>query len=507
MPFRLSRLFHPLKLNLSSLSKTLTKLFKTPLFVTFCSATVIIGGTYVAIQFAKGYRPALNGNLQGTGLLAANSFPNGAQVYLNGKLVTATDATLNLNPGEYAIEIKKDGFSTWKKSLKIEKELVTQTNAVLFPAVPGLTPLTYTGATNISSSPDGQKLVFYVASASAQIKNGLYILDLTDSLLSLKKGPRQISQETRAFNLAQTKIIWSPDSSQILLSFEGKNVVLDPNKMNALTELQDVSYKLPRLFSEWEEDVYKRERTSLAKFPDEIQQIATESAINVYFSPDEERVIYTATVSAILPDNILPSVPAANSQPQERTLQPGGVYIYDRKEDRNFRVGTEDLQKYITQQSQIPQETTKKAVKKKLSVAVPTAIVSSPKTTLTQYGKLSLATDLYTNKIKTLIAQPLAFQRLQGETAENSIQHFVEYYSSLYTSGIQWLPDSKHLLGLRGDTLYVKEYDGTNENTLYSGQFNETFVYPWPNGSKIILLTRFSQAIDNPTNLYAITLR
>ena len=426
-------------------------------------------------------------------------------MYLNGKLVTATDATVNLEPGEYAIEIKKDGFSTWKKSLKIEKELVTQTNAVLFPAVPGLTPLTYTGALNVSPSPDGQKLAFYVASASAQAKNGLYILDLTDSLLSLQKGSRQISQEARGFNLSQAKMVWSPDSSQILLSFEGKNVLLDPNKMNTPTELQDVSYKLPRLFSEWEEDLYKRERTRLAKFPDEIQHIATESAINVYFSPDEERVMYTATASATLPNNIFPSVPAASSQLQERTLQPGGVYVYDRKEDRNFRVGTDDLKKYSTQQSQISQETTKKAAMKKLSVAVSTVVI--PKTALTQYGKLSLATDLYSNKVQSLTTHPLAFQRLQGETAENSIQHFVEYYSGLYTTEIQWLPDSKHLLGIRGDSLYVKEYDGTNENALYSGQLNETFVYPWPNGSKIILLTRFSQAIDNPTNLYAITLR
>lgn len=498
-----SRLFVPFRL--SSLSKTLTKLFKNSLFITICSATVIIGGTYVAIQLAKGYRPTVNGNLQGTGLLAVNSFPNGAQVYLNGKLTTATDSTVNLEPGEYVIEIKKDGFSTWKKVLKIEKELVTQTNALLFPAVPGLTPLTYTGAVNVSPSPDGQKLVFYVASASAQIKNGLYVLDLTDSLLSLQKGPRQISQEARGFDLSQAKMIWSPDSSQILLSFEGKNVLLDPNKMNVPTELQDVSYKLPRLFSEWEEDLYKRERTSLAKFPDEIQHIATESAINVYFSPDQERVLYTATATATLPDTILPPVPAANSQPQERTLQPSGVYVYDRKEDRNFRVGTDDLKKYITQQSQIPPKIPIKTGKKTLGVFIP--IVSGVKTTLTQYGKLSLAADLYTNKAKSLVAQPLAFQRMQGETTENSIHHFAEYYSSLYTSGIMWLPDSKHLLGIRGDTLYAKEYDGTNENTLYGGQFNETFVYPWPNGSKIILLTRFSQAIDNPTNLYAITLR
>src|SRR3989339_1043694 len=135
-------------------------------FLTFLSACIILGGTYLVIQLAKGYRPSRQGVVKGTGLLAANSFPNGAQVFLNGKLTTATDNTLNMEPGEYEIEIKKDGYASWKKLMHIEKELVTQTNATLFPIAPSLTPLTLTGSMNISPSPDGQKIAFYVASAS-----------------------------------------------------------------------------------------------------------------------------------------------------------------------------------------------------------------------------------------------------------------------------------------------------------------------------------------------------
>lgn len=106
----------------------------------FVTIAFIGTGAFIAIKFANGYRPTKNGIIEGTGLLAANSFPSGAQVYINGKLTTATDDTKNLNPGNYTVEIQKDGYITWKKDLIIEKELVTQTNAVLFPSVVSLTP-------------------------------------------------------------------------------------------------------------------------------------------------------------------------------------------------------------------------------------------------------------------------------------------------------------------------------------------------------------------------------
>ena len=440
-------------------------------FLTFLSACIILGGTYLVIQLAKGYRPSRQGVVKGTGLLAANSFPNGAQVFLNGKLTTATDNTLNMEPGEYEIEIKKDGYASWKKLMHIEKELVTQTNATLFPIDPSLTPLTLTGSMNISPSPDGQKIAFYVASASAETKNGLYVLDLTDNMLSLQRGPRQISQETANFDFRASSLLWSPDSSQLLISYDGRNVLLDPTRLNVIAELQDITYRLGRLFSEWEEEAYARERIRLSKFPIELQQIATQSAKNIYFSPDEERLLYTATASAILPEHIIPAVPAASSQPQQRNLEIGGMYVYDRKEDRNFRVGTEK------------------------------------DNVLSPYERPALATDLFNNRPLSLEASPSAFQKLQGITSNETIQNFRLHYSSIFAGGLQWFPDSKHLLGIKNNSIVIMEYDSTNETILYAGPFSENFLYPWPNGSKIILLTNFNQALDGAANLYAVNLK
>lgn len=442
--------------------------------ITFLTAIAIFAGTLLAIQFAKGYRPGQGVFLQGTGLLAANSFPNGAQVYLDDRLTTATDNTLNLQPGEYEIEIKKDGYAHWFKKLKIENELVTQTNAVLFPSAPSLTPLTFTGASNISPSPDGQKIAFYVASASAQTKNGLYVLDLTDNMLSLQRGARQIAELTSLFDYKTTTLLWSPDSSQILASHNGRNVLLDPDRKNNVADLQDVTYQLPTLFSQWEEELYKIERTRLAKFPDRLQFIATASAKNIYFSPDGDRMLYTATASATLEEKLIPPVPSSNTQPQERAVQAGGIYVYDRKEDRNFRVGTE-------------------------------AILAKNATPIA--AKILLANDLYRDRARTLAASPSAFRMLQGQNAGETIHNFQLHYSNVYTGSLQWFPDSKHLLGIKDAAIIIKEYDNTNETTIFAGSFEENFVYAWPNGSKLIILTNFYQSPSVPMNLYAITLK
>jgi len=439
--------------------------------ITALSATVIITGTVLAIMYAKGQRPTTTG-VRETGLLNVNSFPTGAQVYINGKLTSATDDTLYLDPGEYDVEIRKDGYITWKKKLKLEKELVTQTNALLFPAAPSLSPLTVTGAQNLSPAPDGQKLVFYTASASAEAKNGLYLMDLTDTQLSLQRGSRQISSDTDRLDLSQANITWSPDSSEIIVSDETTSISLDIAKNNDFDTLSDITFQKSRIFSTWEEEMYLKERQILAKFPDEIIKMATESAANVYFSPDQEKVMYTAIKDTQLPDKITPPLLASNSQPQERSLKKGSVYIYDRKEDKNFRVS----------QMQIPDEAELPGLKKLLALDV----LGEP---------LSLE------------ASPTAFRQLQATTSAETNRNFRVYHSGLFSGDLQWYPDSKHLIRLTDKTINILQYDGTNEVTVYVGPFESRFVYPWSNGDKLLITTSFNQQSGGEKNLYAIGIK
>lgn len=448
------------------------KRLNSGLLYTVVSALIIIFGAVLAIQYAKGgYRLTDQGIAQGTGLLSVNSFPTGAEVFIDDRLVTATDDTLYLEPGQYKVEIKRDGYTTWEKLINIEEELVAQTNARLFPMAPSLTPLTFTGVTNLSPSPDGQKVLFHVASASASRKNGLYILEFSSSPLSFQNGPRQIAEDTPEFDLANARFIWSPDSSEIMMITGNRQVMLQSDRLQNLQTLQDIFPTQKQILSEWEQEMYIRERQYLEQFPPEVVAVATSSAKNVYISPDKKRLLYTATESAEIPDTIVPPLPATNTQSEERQLQAGGIYVYDREEDKNFRIGSE---------------------------ATDSAQANQPR-------KQLLATDLQSSVNAVTNASASSFTTLQASDSAQTAANFRVYHSSLYTNTFQWYPDSRHLFFVADDAIKVLEYDGTNTTTLYNGPFDPAFVYPWPDGNRLIIKTFFSMSA--PDNLYGLELR
>lgn len=329
------------------------KLTRKRFFVFLALLLFVPLGAFFVIKLAQGYRPDLSSwKLKPNGVLVATSIPNGAQLFINDKLVSATNTTVNLSPGEYEVEIKKDGFNTWKKTLLIQKELVTKTEALLFPAFPDLRPLTFTGASNPVISPDGQKVVFAVSDASAT-KNGLWVLDLSDRPLGFDREPRQIVRSAPGGrDFSQATYRWSPDSKEILITLEKRpgtggqlieeNFLLDANQLNAETSLVDVTSSLFGISRRWEEEKEIREKAKISKLPEELLEILAETTEGITFSPDETKIFYTATDSASIPENIIPSLPSPNSQPESRDLEPGKIYVYDLKEDKNFQLMAKD---------------------------------------------------------------------------------------------------------------------------------------------------------------------
>lgn len=446
------------------------------LLVTLGSATFIIVGTYIAIQFAKGYRPTTSGDLRGTGLLSVTSNPQNSQVYINGTLQDrVTDNTIGLRPGEYDVEIRLEGFTSWKKRLLVEQELVTSTNAELFRNVPSLNPLTFAGAHNLTPSPDGQKIAFAIASPSAQLKAGLYVLRLSDRTNFFSKSVQLIA-EAPGFgqDFRNANLLWSPDSSQLITSFPSANYLLNPTQTTRREQLVDATNQISFLLTAWEQEIVTRERQLLSQLPDEMVKIATESAKNLYFSPDGEKLLYTATQEITIPPELIPPLPASNNQPENRNLSVGNLYIYDLKEDKNFLV-------YQHPTELPPEDFTK-----------PQLV-----TTLTDEDQNFL-------EEATSSAQPL----LQDATSlATTITNFKTQYSSFPFTNYQWFPTSRHMLFNNNGVIQVIEYDGTNLTTLFQGNYEEDFVYPWPNGTKLIILTNVAQNPDLPPNLYAINLK
>lgn len=429
---------------------------------TFFSALVIIAGTFIAIRWAKGdFR--LDENNQSiskeTGLLLATSTPQGAQVYINGNLTSVTDDTLYLSPGEYQVTIQKDGYSPWQKTVKIEQSLVTQANAVLYPYSPSLTSITYTGVQNLSLSPDGQKLLYYVDTNSAENKNGLYVLDLSNTA----RSPQQISDNNTNFSLDQAQFIWSADSSQVLVFTPERTFLLSVNSLANLQSSPDVSLQLATLLNDWEEDLVLKEKQYLDKLEPAALQTIFSAGSNFYLSPDHQKLLYTATASATLADNLITPLPASNSHPEQRQLVPNDLFIYDGYEDKNFSLG-------------------------------PDASPSSRKAFLA---------DLTNFATKTPATMELTYS-LQADTQDQTILNFNNYYGNYQAQTWQWLPDSTHLVGIQDNKVVIINYDGSNPTVVYSGPLADQFVVPSPDSKRLFILTSFNP--DSPDNIYAIEL-
>ncbi len=315
--------------------------------VVLISLTLVITLAIIVIFFARGYQiDFTKKTVSGTGILVATSDPDGAEVLINGKLKTATNNTINLEPEKYTIRLEKDGFSPWEKSVNIKREEVFKTNAFLFPKVPDLRPLTFTGATNPTVSPDGTKIVYSVASASAE-KNGIWIADISRSaILSPLGSPADLRQITRAtpplLPTNDTRFLWSPDSKQIIAYVEKPAseiiaaYVLEIDRIN-LT-LIDSADTLEATKKDWDVTRSLELASLMQKIALPIETIISTSAANFRFSPDQTKILYDATGSASLPIILTSYLPGSNPTVEKRLIEPGKIYVYDTKEDKNYLI-------------------------------------------------------------------------------------------------------------------------------------------------------------------------
>ena len=71
---------------------------------------------------------------------------------------------------------------------------------------------------------------------------------------------------------------------------------------------------------------------------------------------------------------------------------------------------------------------------------------------------------------------------------------------------LSWLPDSRHLIFVHDKKIDIMEYDGTNVTTVYAGPFVDSYVFPYSNASKIVILTNLGNPNITP-NLYTLGLK
>lgn len=320
----------------------MVKHIKHPIYRTLIILILITAVALGAIAYGRGYRiskdEAGRNIVAGTGLLVLTSTPDGARAFVDGELATATDNTINLKPGKYSIRIEKDGYFAWEKEIEITNEQVTETGALLFPKAPQLTSLTTTGITNPITDRERQLVAYTVSSASADLK-GVYVMNLDRGILPIGDSKKQITSNL-IDNFSDARLEISPDGAQILATIapvasgSARVYLLDTSGFNSSPELVTATAQTIR--ENWIDEEKNIMEAKIRALNSRARNLVNTYFNSPIFSPEEDKVIYVASVSATLPPIITPQIPSTNSTPEIRNITEGNLYVYNIKDDRNY---------------------------------------------------------------------------------------------------------------------------------------------------------------------------
>jgi hypothetical protein len=435
-----------------------------PILVSFVTVCSILTISAVLIAYGRGYRINIQQQkVSTTGLLAITSDPSGAAVYINDKLTTVSNDTIPLVPGSYTVRIQKEGYQPWEKTLQVKGEVVTRADIYFFPSTPSLSVITKNGIIAPSLSPDGKRLAYIIPNtdtSSTQLKNpkdpwGVWVTELSTSPISVSKTTKKVlSPDTTPIN--DGVLSWSPDSSDLLVILPHPITkgpvyyLVSPDKENvAYTPLSELN----TLKDSWTTQASDSAQVLLGDLRGDALRIATESSRLLALSYDKSKILYEATASTTLAQVITPPPIGTHATEEIRTIEPDTYYVYDIKEDKNYKIGSSgDFQ--IWQQPKNPKQP---------------------------------------NDIVPLFSAPF----------DPEIVPFITNNAR----PLQWLSTSRHLLFVKDNTVNVVEYDGSMRQMVYSGPLMDGFVIPWFGENKFLILSNFNTQFSPYPALYSVNLR
>lgn len=407
------------------------------------------------IAYARGYRFNFSDRqFVSTGILAVNSSPDGARIYIDGKLKGATNTNITIAPGNYDIEIRKEGYTTWKEnSVAVKGEVVTQIFALLFPQNPSLSPITSLGVVKVLNFPSVNKVIIlsedeHRATESAETvdseeleKDGVFVLENGRRHLNIFNPLKLVlkkSQIPEDYKLADTEITISPDGKEMIFTVKtASNTRLD--YLIKTEEKNDRPFNVTQsratLETAWKQQRQKKQERILQTFRKTFFTLAQKNLEVIAFSPDETKVFYRAKTAVTIPIIIKPRLIGANQTPEARTLERGALYVYDKKEDRN----------YLIAKSQQPRS-----------------------------------------------GRP-AGSRPSSTSPENNPDNYLWY-------------DANHLVFKGQKEISLLDYDGTHKETVYSGPYEMDFLAVTADG-KLLIIANLNPQQNALPDVYAVGIR
>lgn len=310
-------------------------------------------GVFIGIvAYARGYRLDFHKkSFTSTGIIAVTSSPKAAKVYINGELRGVTDNSFTLPPGSYFIEIKKDGYMSWSKKFNLKGELVMVADATLFPINASLTPLTNLGIVKIVPIDNTGRLLLFSQQDNIE-KDGIHLFDPNLKLFSIFPPLKTVLSKKNLpaiIDFTKSKVYFSPDYKEGLFEFELPegtiSYLLSFDEENK--ELLDMTASQDSLLKVWSEEKRLESIKILEALPKLLQPVASDSFHIISFTLDKTKVLYTATQEDTIPLLIDPPLISGDQEPETRNIETGKLYVYDIKEDKNFKI---ELSEELTQE-------------------------------------------------------------------------------------------------------------------------------------------------------------
>ncbi|MDQ3098709.1 MAG: PEGA domain-containing protein [bacterium] len=438
---------------------------KTRILVSIASVVILGLGTLIGVLLVQGYTyDTKNKRVVQTGVLVVNSVPNGAQIYIDDHYQNVTNTSISFLPAKnYKIRITKEGYIPWEKEITINNQIISEIEAIMWPATPSVNPITNTGAIGVKLSPDMQKAA-YAIRFNEQDKAGLWIMDMAKRTVfsGTSTDYTQIARNTSSLDFSSAELLWSPDSKQILATLqEGnkpeprftRNFLLDISRLN--TTPSDVTLTKDSQLKTWNDELGKIQNVRMTKMAGDPEgtRIASESAIPLKWSYDETMFLYATRD---------PSSSSVTEKPKVVVIP-------------SFT------------------KTTKVAT---ISATVPDAPVA---TAAAEYVRqIESQTASYSGDMNIKVYHVMQKKSFDLPKAQ---------YYAWYPAEEKADREIQHLVMVDDGSISIIETDGKNKSTIYSGPFENNIAFPWPDGGRLVILTNFNFKAGSEPNIYTINLR
>ncbi len=235
-----------------------------------------------------------------TGAFYFSVIPRNAKIYLDGQLKKKTDFIFgsafieNLLPKDYRVQIIKEGYFVWEKTLKIKKQQVTEAkNVVLFPDRIELSTID-DGIKHFYISPDEKNIVFEKTNpvdkslTSNEADKTDWTLELYNARIKAKAiliksddFSKQTSGTPTPFETAK-----QPISYRLIFSLDSRNILLIVEQEKILR------YSLIGLDSAIFFNNTGKNQTSIIDIQDLLANVFPANAVNVSFNPENSREVF-----------------------------------------------------------------------------------------------------------------------------------------------------------------------------------------------------------------------